>query len=144
MNIVKRDNSRMPSFFDNFLNRNLFNGSSFLYEGNILPKVNVVETDREFKVEVAAPGMRKEDFKVELNNNRLTISSERTHHVEEGADHSKFSRREFSYASFSRSFYLPDTVEADKIKAKYKDGLLRIIIPKKKGKQKPVKTIRIS
>lgn len=145
MNIVKRDNFLMPSYIDNFFNRDLFNDFSFFNEGHIHPKANVVETDREFKIEMAAPGMKKEDFKVELNNNMLTISSERTQDVEERADNSKYNRREFSYVSFSRSFNLPDTIEASKIKATYEDGILRLIIPKKKGlQQKPVKTIRIS
>lgn len=93
---------------------------------------------------MAVPGMRKEDFHIELDNDTLTIHSEVSNSQEDGNNH-RYSRREFSYQSFKRSFYLPNTVEADKIKAQYKDGILSLMIPKKEeAKKKPVKTISIS
>ncbi len=145
MSIVRR-NSAWPSssFFDDFFTRDLVNWSDWSSEGGSLPKVNIVETNDEFRVEMAAPGMKKEDFHVELDNDVLTIHSEMTNKVEDGEDQ-KYARREFSYQSFKRSFYLPNTVEADKIKAKYNDGILSLAIPKKEeAKKKPARTIAIS
>lgn len=145
MDIVKR-NRLMPStsFFDDFLTRNLFDWSDWSTEGGTLPRVNIVETNDDFKVEMAAPGMKKEDFHVELDNDMLTIHSEISDEKEEKGD-ANYTRKEFSYQSFKRSFYLPKTVEADKIKAKYTDGILSLVIPKKEeAKKKPVRTISIS
>jgi len=92
---------------------------------------------------MSAPGLEKKDFKIELNNSVLTISSEKK--VEnETKDDQQFTRREFSYQSFSRSFNLPETVESEKIAAKYENGILSINIPKKEeAKPKPVKQIEI-
>ena len=92
---------------------------------------------------MSAPGFEKSDFKIELNNSLLTISSEKKikNETKEGQ---QFTRREFSYQSFSRSFTLPDTVEGEKIKAKYDNGILSVSIPKKEeAKPKPVKQIEI-
>ena len=114
--------------------------------GASLPRVNVAEHEDEFLVEMAAPGMKREDFHVELDNDILTISSETSHTNEEKDEkNGSFTRKEFSYGSFRRSFHIPNTVEVDKIKAKYQDGLLRLVIPKKEeAKRKPPKTIKIS
>ena len=145
MNIVKR-NSFFPttsSFFDDFLTRDLFDWSGWGNEGSTVPRVNVIEDNENFRVEMAAPGMKKDDFHIELDNDMLTIHSEVSDNAEEGGDN--YQRREFQYRSFKRSFYLPNTVEADKIEAKYRDGILRLVIPKKEeAKKKPVKTISIS
>lgn len=97
-----------------------------------------------FDVEVAAPGFKKADFNIELNNDQLTISSEKKANEEMKEDEA-FTRREFSYQSFSRTFTLPRIVETDKIKAKYENGILRITIPKKEeAKPKPSRQIAIS
>lgn len=152
MTLVKRnDGNRLDSyvpfvsqFFDDFLTRDLFDWPSSSNTGTTIPKVNIQETDNEFNVEMAAPGMKKDDFKVELDNNVLTISSELSKE-DEHHDHGKYSRKEFSYQSFQRSFRLPETVEADKIKAKYENGILHLMIPKREeAKRKPVRTIKIS
>jgi HSP20 family protein len=106
--------------------------------------VNIKESTDEFEVELAAPGLDKKDFNIELNNDMLTISSEKKieNEIKEGQ---QFARREFSYQSFSRSFTLPNTVDNDKIRAKYENGILRVSIPKKdEAKPKPVKQIDIS
>lgn len=109
-----------------------------------MPKVNIVEDNDNFRVEVAAPGMKKDDFHVELDNDMLTISSEVTHESEDNHNDQRYNRKEFSYHSFKRSFYLPNTVESDKIEAKYNDGILSLVIPKKEeAKRKPVKKISI-
>jgi len=132
------------SFFDDFMTRDLFDWSNW-HNGNntTVPRVNIVETNDDFRVEMAAPGMKKDDFHVELDNDVLTISSEVQH--EQNNEEKNYTRREFSYQSFRRSFHLPNTVEADKIEATYKDGLLSLVIPKKEeAKKKPVKQIAIA
>ncbi|WP_373493272.1 Hsp20/alpha crystallin family protein [Aquiflexum sp.] len=146
MNSLMKRNGFAPmrsSFFDDFLMRDLFGRDNWTSEDSTLPKVNIVETNEEFRVEMAAPGMKKEDFHIELDNDMLTIHSEMS--SENFDEDSTFTRKEFSYQSFKRSFYLPNTVEADKIKARYRDGILNLEIPKKEeAKRKPVKTISIS
>jgi HSP20 family protein len=99
-----------------------------------MPSANVIEDDDEFKIELAAPGMKKGDFKVDIDNGKLTISSEKEEEKEEKGD--TYTRREFSYNSFSRSFILPDSVDGDKIKAKYENGILRLDLPKREEVKK--------
>jgi len=112
------------------------------YTGTV-PSVNVKETENEFQVELAAPGLKKEDFKVNVENEILTISAENK--VENESKDEKWTRREFSYSSFKRSFHLPKTVNGEKIEATYKDGILNILIPKKEeAKPKPAREIKIA
>lgn len=136
-----------PSLFDDWFSRDLldWNNSNFSNTGTTLPAVNVKETPETFEVEMAAPGMKKEDFKVELNNNVLTISSEQRNEHEE-KENDKYSRKEFSYQSFQRSFQLSrEAVDADNIQAKYENGVLHLTIPKREEvKQKPSRLINIS
>ena len=94
------------------------------------PSVNVKETDKDFRIELAAPGMKKDDFNIELQNNVLTISTEKKEQKEEKLE-GKFLRREFSYRAFQRSFALPENCEKDSIKANYTDGILNINLNKK-------------
>ncbi|MFW5757334.1 MAG: Hsp20/alpha crystallin family protein [Bacteroidota bacterium] len=109
-----------------------------------LPAVNIKENGGSFVVEMAAPGMSKEDFKIHLDNDVLTISSQKEKD-KENKEGERYTRREFSYLSFTRSFNLPETVESEKITAKYHDGILLLEIPKKEeAKQKPAKQIAIS
>jgi HSP20 family protein len=106
--------------------------------------VNIKESTDQFEVEMAAPGMSKENFKVELNNNYLTISAENKKESEQ-KEGERYTRKEFSYSSFSRTFALPELVENDKIEAKYDNGILKISIPKREeAKPKPVKLIDIA
>jgi len=98
------------------------------------PSANVIENKDEFVIELAAPGMTKKDFQIDVENGNLCISSEKEEETKEEDDN--FTRREFSYNSFSRSFLLPETVEAEKIKAKYQDGILKLAIPKKPAAKK--------
>jgi HSP20 family protein len=120
--------------------------SNFSNSETTLPAVNIKETENSYEVEMAAPGMRKEDFKIELDNNVLTISSEKTEESPEGYGNERYSRREFSYQSFQRSFTLPkEVVDEDKIEAHYQEGVLQLRIPKKeKAKQKPPRKIQIA
>src|SRR5699024_5061213 len=108
------------------------------------PSVNIKETKDNFVVEVAAPGMRKEDFKIELDNNIMTISSERSETEGDKDKEGNYTRREFSYQSFQRSFTLPNTIQGENVSAQYKDGVLNIVIPKREeAKQKPSRIIEI-
>lgn len=141
--MLKRNRPNMPSLIDEFFGRDLMDGIFAERTGVSTPAVNVIEHSDHFQIEVAAPGLDKKDFRIDLDNNVLTVSSEKEMKNEEKDE--RFMRREFSYASFSRSFSLPDAVESDKIKASHKDGVLRISIPKKEeAKRKPPKEIAIS
>ncbi len=135
----------LPDFGDEFFGRDLmdeFFGRQ-VQTGVNAPAVNIVEDKDNFKVELAAPGLDKKDFKINVDGNVLTVSSEKNEEKKE--DDKKFMRREFSYTSFSRSFTLPDTVHEDKISAEHKDGILTITIPKKEeAKEKPAREIKIS
>ena len=149
MTLAKFSNSMFPSFpslIDKFFEGDLmdWNASNFAGRNNTLPAVNVKETDDEFLIEVAAPGMKKDDFKINYDNGRLSISSELKNETEE-KDGEKVTRHEFCYSSFQRSFSVSETaVMADQISAKYKDGILNISLPKRDEiKPKPVKEIKI-
>lgn len=121
-----------PNLLADFFDKEFvdWSSSNFSPTQTTLPAVNIKENDDSFEVVMAAPGMSKDDFKINLDNNLLTISSEKENEKEEQQE--KFSRREYSYQSFTRSFTLPkDTVDSDKIKARYENGELFISIPKK-------------
>ena len=140
--------STIPSLFEDFILRDLLDSSNGNWKANgaTLPAVNVGETNDAFLIEVAAPGMSRENFHVELDNHVLTISSNREERNEEAARDGQYTRREFNYQAFQRSFSLPENkVEGDKISAQYKDGILHITVPKKEeAKVKPPKQISIS
>lgn len=138
--------STLPRFFDDFFTRDFFDGSmrNFSLTNTTIPAVNIVETHESFVVEMAAPGMEKQDFQVELNNEILTISSKKEVY-NELKENERYSRREFSYQSFQRSFHLPKSVvDESKIKATYQEGILRVLIPKKEeAKTLPPRLIAI-
>jgi HSP20 family protein len=142
MAIMKRNNPDFPLFpslFDNLWSRDLMDWTNlnFSNTNTTLPAVNVIENDDEFRIELAAPGMTKSDFRINLEGNVLTISSERKNEKEEKKQN--YTRREFSYQSFQRSFTLPEhAVDREKVAANYKDGILHIQIPKREeAKPKP-------
>ena len=132
--------------FDDFFNKDIYNFglSNFSDTNTTIPLVNIKETAESYEVEVAAPGMSKKDFKIELDGNMLTISSQKNAETENKDE--KFFRKEFSYQSFFRSFNLQkDVVDVDKIKATYTDGVLQLLVPKKEeAKQKPARLIQVS
>lgn len=108
-----------------------------------MPAINVWENAENFRIDVAAPGFNKEDFNINVENDVLTISSEKQ--IEEPRDGETVSRREYSYGAFQRSFTLPKTVDSDKINANYENGVLKISIPKREeAKAKPPRRIDIS
>ena len=151
MKIVKKTNDlfpRIPSFFDDFLGRDLSDWltTSLPYRESLVPAANIKETDKEFIVDLAAPGMDKSDFNIELENDMLTISSERQNEGEDKEEGGNYFRREFSYHAFRRSFRVPEnTVDIEKIVACYKNGVLQITLPKQAEKvTKPTRQIQIS
>lgn len=128
------------SVFDNFFNDDFFGNRHFPTN---TPAFNVKEKADGFELELAAPGLNKEDFNVELHNGFLTISAE--HKVEENTENDNYIRRGFSYQSFKRSFQLPKSVDATKISANYENGVLRLGLPKKEeAKELPARTIEIA
>jgi HSP20 family protein len=148
--IIKKNRNFFPSFSrfwddDDLFNRNMSNWGLSNYSDTTLPAVNIRETKDSYEVEMAAPGMKKEDFKIELDRNILTISSEKSEEHEEQGEEEKYSRKEFSYQSFQRSFNLPkEVVDEDKIEARYREGVLHLTIPKREeAKQKPPRKIEI-
>jgi HSP20 family protein len=137
----------LTGWLNDFSNRDFFDGGlpNFSSTRTSLPACNIRETADNYEVEMAAPGMSKDDFKIMLEGNLLSIASEKSEQSEEN-DNEKYSRREFSYQAFQRTFQLPkEVVDADKIEAKYENGILRLTIPKREeAKQKPPKLIEIA
>lgn len=111
--------------------------------GMTLPAVNVKDNNEEYIVEMAVPGLKKSDFDINLDHKTLSISA--AIETNEEDQNENYSRREFGYSSFKRTFSLPDTVETDKIKANYKDGILEVHLPKRdEAKKKPLRQIKVS
>ena len=128
---------RMPSVFDDFFKpwNEWFDNSGLPGRAMNVPAVNITEQKDAYLVSLAAPGLKKEDFKIDMEGNMLTISSEKEENKEE--KDKRFTRKEYSYSSFSRSFTLPDEVNKDKIDANYADGVLKITLPRNEHEKKP-------
>ncbi|WP_340063787.1 Hsp20/alpha crystallin family protein [Ascidiimonas aurantiaca] len=145
MSLLKKDNSFwIPSLFDEFfkpeINRNIQQ-----WNRTNIPAVNIKESEEDFTIEVAAPGLQKEDFKIEIDQGVLTVSSEKEHTGEDVSDEGRFTRKEFSFTSFQRSFTLPETIQEDAIKAVYTNGVLHVTLPKaQKELPEPKKYIEVS
>ncbi|RLJ62586.1 HSP20 family protein [Lacinutrix venerupis] len=134
----------LSNWLDDIFNRDLPSVFTSNFNTSItLPKVNIKETADAFIVEMAVPGLKKSDFYIEIDNQALSISTEtkeKNEHKEEN-----YTRREFGYSSFKRTFTLPETVNEEKINASYNEGILNILLPKKEeAKQKPPRSIKIS
>jgi len=134
-------NSNINNFFDDFFNNSLTNfvGSDFVSN---IPSVNVSETGDDFKIELAAPGLEKNDFDLNIEKDQLVISvkKEASNEVKD----EKFTRKEFNYSSFERSFHLPEGVKSNAIEAVYEDGILEIVLPKKEeAKELPARSIKV-
>jgi HSP20 family protein len=143
--LTKYTKRTVPTLFES-----LFNDSDFLFPEFIgkshmnkgFPSVNLKESDNSFEIEIAAPGLNKKDFNIEVDDGVLTISSESKE--EKSEENINYSRKEFSFSSFSRSFNLPESVDADKIGAKYENGILMVDIPKKEEAKEKRRLIEIS
>ena len=140
MSLVRRSNVLFPALMNEMFKPDWFGGMENY--NNTLPAVNIRENEKDFELEIAVPGQKKEDFNIEVDKNVLTISMENKN--EEEVKDDNFTRREFSYSSFKRAFTLPETVNEDKINASYTDGILRFTLPKKEeALPKPKRLIEI-
>ena len=128
MNIIRKTTPWFPSLFDEFFTRDF--GIDLAPRTHQTPAVNITEKEDAFHLELVAPGKEKKDFDVELEEDTLIISTNSDSGIVE--DDTQFTRREFDYASFNRSFRIPETIDTKRIKANYKNGLLSIILPKRK------------
>jgi HSP20 family protein len=151
--MIKRGDGMFPSvvsklvnpLFEDFFTRDISDWAdrSISAIGVNLPSVNLKETDTKLEIELAAPGLKKEDFKIEVDNNMLVISAEKEE-KKESSKKDDYVRKEFNYQSFYRSFNLPDYADENKIEATYKDGILDVTIAKKPGdRKKSLKSIAI-
>jgi HSP20 family protein len=134
----------VPSVFDDFIVRDLFNVPGF-NRGmqSSVPAANVKETETGFQIELAAPGLKKENFRVNIDGKVLSINAEKTEEKSEG-EKDRYTRKEFSFHSFSRSFTLPErTIDVENISAQYEDGILKLQIPKLKEAIKTNRVIEI-
>lgn len=124
-----------PSVLNNFFKpwNEWFDTNDFLGQTLTVPAVNISDHKDKYKVVVAAPGLKKEDFNLEVDGNMLTVSSSKEEKKEEKDKERHFTKKEYSYNAFSRSFFLPDEVDKEAIEAKYEDGELTINLPYKKG-----------
>jgi HSP20 family protein len=133
----------MPTIFDDFFGNNWLNERFNYGITSTRPAVNLIEAEKEYRIELAAPGLSKKDIKIDLHKNILTISCQKEETKEENED--QFMRKEFSYSSFERSFTLPETVDANKISADHSNGILQVHIPKRpEAVEKGPKQIAIS
>ena len=149
MTLMRKNDNLWPSFpslIDGLFSRDMmdWNNTNFSTTNTTLPAVNILETKDDFRIEVAAPGMEKKDFSINLENDTLTISSEKKSEVKN--EEENYSRREFSCQSFQRAFTLPgNLVDGEKINAKYEEGILKVHLPKKEeAKPKPPRQIKIA
>jgi HSP20 family protein len=133
---IAKLSQRIPAMFDDYFKP----WNEWFDEGGLwgrtmkVPAVNIIEDKNEYLVSLAVPGMKKDDFRIDIDGNMLTISSEKEETKEEAE--MKFTRKEYSYYSFSRSFTLPEEINREKIEARYEDGLLKIALPRKEEVKK--------
>lgn len=139
--MLARINRRyVPAYWDDFFNDSVFTGMARF---NRTPSVNILEDEKQYRIEMAVPGMSRNDFRIDLEDDILTISSGK-HEEKEEKDH-RYMRREFSFGTFKRSFRLPETVNQEKIDASHKDGILTISLPKQEEVvQKAARQIQVS
>lgn len=141
--LTKRNREARPyDPWRDFFNLESFFPTDLVRPSKSLPAVNISEDDKNFNIEVIAPGFKKEDFKVNVEDDILTISAETKTETSEGDK--KYNRREYSYSSFTRSFQLPDNVKDDGINAAYSEGILKLTIPKSEQQTKATKQIAIN
>lgn len=129
---LSRLSERMPSVFDDFFSKpwnEMFNGGTAWGRTLTVPAANITEHKNEYLISLAVPDMKKEDFKIDVDAGMITISSEKEDSNEE--KDKKFTRKEYNYSSFSRSFALPEDIVKEKIEAKYEGGVLKVILPRR-------------
>lgn len=143
----KRNGGLFPTFMDDFFNNDRFllnfkAGLPVLDFQNTLPDANIVENKNDYQIELAAPGLEKKDFNIEIKNGILTIRAEKEEETK--SENKNYLSREFSYSSLYRSFVLPDNLLSEKIDAKYENGVLKLKLPKSEvSVAEPVKHIKV-
>lgn len=128
---LMRPFEKRMSLFDDFFRpwNEWFDADNGFFERTLsMPAVNVVENKDHYTVSIAAPGLKKQDFKIDVDGNMLSISCEKEDHKEE--KDARYTRKEYNYSSFSRSFTIPEEVRKEKIEAKYEDGILKLTMPR--------------
>lgn len=146
--LVKKSNGNLfPALMENLFSDRFYDMAPFLngFEAGQsfrVPEINIIESAKDYQIELAAPGMDRKDFKIEVQNGVLRISAEKEEEKKE--EGKNFRRREFSYSTFSRAFALPENLIDDKIDAKYENGILKLVLPKREAKaEKPTKQIKV-
>lgn len=144
----KSNGSLFPSLMESFFSDRFYDLAPFFNGFGIdqplrVPEVNIIENTKDYQIELAAPGMDRKDFNIKVQNGVLSISAEKEE--EKNEDGKNFRRREFSYNAFSRSFTLPENSLDEKIDAKYENGILKLVLPKREAKaEKPAKQIKVA
>lgn len=151
MSSLAKRTGGVPSLFQDFFNNNpLFKRDVFDFDmdmtpsrlGINVPTANITENRKEYMVELAAPGLDRKDFNIELDEKTLTISAEKE--TEDKKEEDQYTRKEYSFQSFKRTFYIPQPIKEDKIEAKYDNGILKVTMPKlKEAQSKTVQRIEI-
>jgi len=140
-NDAEKYTSRMPYFSDLF--NDLFENMAFDSRRSSIPAVNVLENDDQFMLELAAPGLSKDDFKIEIDKDLLTIRAEKEEDTQ--SKKGRYNRRDFNFMSFTRSFNLPEVIDTDHISAEYENGVMRIAMPKRaEARPKPARVVKVS
>jgi HSP20 family protein len=140
--LAKMNRRYVPAYWDDYFNDSFFKSYRYPEFKGQTPSVNVVEEEKNYRIDVAVPGMSRNDIQIELDNDVLTISSELKDSKEDKKPN--YMRREFSYNSFKRSFQLPESVDQEKILARHESGVLSIELPKKEEEvSKAPKQIKI-
>jgi HSP20 family protein len=130
--VITKKNEEKPSLFSDFFDTERFFDMHWLDKPAArIPAVNILENGKEFRIELAAPGFSKDAFKVRTENDLLTISAEKKEEKKENSE--RYTRKEYSYSSFQRSFTIPKSANGEKIEATYTDGILTLVLPKKEG-----------
>lgn len=144
-NTIMKTGRMLPTVFDDFFKpwSQWFDSSDAWNKTLQVPAVNIIENSSDYKITVAAPGLKKSDFNIDVDGNMLTISGETEESAEE-KDDERYTRKEYNYSSFSRSFTLPDEVNKEKIEASYDDGVLKLVLPKKEEVKKAMMTKQIA
>ncbi len=143
MKTVNRNSIWLPSILDNlFLDNRVDTLNN--YETFSIPAINIVENLPNFVIELAAPGLQKENFTIEAEDDTLTIAAKKVVEKNEESSDSKFMKREFNYSSFERNFKLPENIKTEEIQASYENGILRVTLPKVEEKKVLKKMVEIS
>tara|TARA_B100001287_G_scaffold22567_1_gene16499 strand:+ start:4029 stop:4451 length:423 start_codon:yes stop_codon:yes gene_type:complete len=139
MNLIKTQKFPFNSLLNGLFDNDIYGFPALEHSVNSLPKVNLLEDDNGFQIMLAAPGLKKEDFNVDLNNHVLKVSVNKAQ-----SEIKNYIKKEFSYLSFTRSFNIPKSVDLDNVNASYKSGILTIDVPKKEeAKPIPARVIKI-